>query len=80
MAPGVRHHPSILVFLDASGSTIAQCSEPGGHTSSHSVTIGFANGDGVPMHSPFDGLIDEVRVYNGKLSDCEILILANRTC
>ena len=49
-------------------------------TSSHSVTIGFANGDGVPMHSPFDGLIDEVRVYNGKLSDCEILTLANRTC
>ena len=80
MVLGVRHHSGLLVLLAAPGNTIAQCSEPGGHTSSHSVTIGFANADGVPMHSPFDGLIDEVRVYNGKLSDCEILLLANRTC
>ena len=47
----------------------------------HPVTIGFANGPwGDYDNSPFDGLIDDVRIYNRTLSDCEIAALDADTC
>ena len=62
------------ILVDAKGCTTTP------HTSSDSVTIGFANADGVPMHSPFHGFVDEVRIYNRTLSDCEIAALAADPC
>jgi hypothetical protein len=47
----------------------------------HPVTIGFANGPwGDSDNSPFDGFIDDVRIYNRTLSDCEIAALAADPC
>ena len=50
----------------------------------HPVTIGFATGEsgdwGDPDNALFDGIIDEVRIYNRVLSDCEIASLAGSPC
>ena len=54
--------------------------------STHPVTIGFGNGQdnqeswGDRDNAPFDGLIDEVRIYKRILSDCEIDKLADLPC
>ena len=42
------------------------------------LTIGFQSGNG--PHSPFDGLIDEVHVFNRALSACEVKVNALVAC
>lgn len=38
----------------------------------HPLTIGWANAGVSAFHSPFDGIIDEVAIYNKALSESEI--------
>ena len=42
------------------------------------LTIGFANAGVAPFHSPFDGLIDEVKVYNTAHTAAEIAAQYNK--
>ena len=42
------------------------------------LTIGYANAGAAPFHSPFDGLIDEVKVYNTVHTSGEIAAQYNK--
>jgi hypothetical protein len=47
----------------------------------HPVTVGFASGPWNDTdNSPFNGLIDDVRIYKRVLNSCEVASLAGRPC
>ena len=68
------------LYYDSQLAQETHCSITPSNTN-HPVTIGFAHGPwGDYDNSPFDGLIDDVRIYNRTLSDCEIAALAADPC
>lgn len=77
---GSYNGDTFRIYLDGQLVQESNCAITPSNTD-HPVTIGFASGHWEDRdNSPFDGLLDEVRIYNRTISACEVLLLANQNC
>jgi hypothetical protein len=77
---GTYDGSTFRIYLDGELVGIKACAITPSNTN-HPVTIGFASGKWEdPDNIQFDGLIDDVKIYNRVLSDCEVASLARRRC